>query len=308
MKYNLTLILVCFLFAGLKSQPETLINGTVTDSLGHAVPFATIALSDQSGGTYSDINGQFILKVVQFPVSFIIRNVGYEQKELRIEEPPSSDISIILHEKVTMLREVVVTDTKIKPKMIGSPKSRKAAIALGVSESFEQIGLMVKNENSELYSNPAWLAVWVRIAGGGIFDWGSKPTGEERQLRLRIYSIDDQKGVGEDLLASNVFLSPGKAGWYKVDISHLNLALPREGFVVAVEWLDNQPVREWEFKNDDTVVFYGVDLLGHRLREEEKKYYSTFRFRSLSTGWQKPEHIAERELYAPCIRLEFIEL
>ena len=125
MKYNLTLILVCFLFAGLKSQPETLINGTVTDSLGHAVPFATIALSDQSGGTYSDINGQFTLKVVQFPVSFIIRNVGYEQKELRIEEPPSSDISIILHEKATILREVVVTGTKAKPEMIGSPKSRK---------------------------------------------------------------------------------------------------------------------------------------------------------------------------------------
>ena len=283
----------------------------MVDSLGSPIPFSTILTQDHAQGTHSDINGQFILRVAQLPVSLEITSVGYEKKELTIAKPVSKEITIVLGEKETLLREVVVTDAKAKPKMIGSPKSRGRYLYTA-EKPFEQVGLMIKNDNNQLYAHPKWLTISVKIFGGkilGIVPFANKPTGE-RQLRLRIYSIDDRGGIGEDVLASNIFLSPKKAGWYKADISHLTLSLPQKGFVVAIEWLNNQPIRHW--KNSDYNGVYGVGIWGYRLSEEDKKYYSSFLFHPLPTGWKKDEGWGEKNgvgiLYIPCIRLEFIEL
>lgn len=203
-----------------------------------------------------------------------------------------------------MLDEIVITNTKIKSEAIGSPKSRKGILSFTVNKPFEQLGLMIKNKENRLYTNPKWLSIYIKIGGGRYF--GSKPTGDI-QLRLRLYEIDNNGRVGEDILTNNLFLSPSKGGWYQVDISNLNLKLPQEGFVIAVEWLLNQPVKQWNFK-DYSDRNYGLEIVGHRFNPEEKKYYSTYRFESSSTGWKKPRHIAEREGHIPCFRIAFIEL
>ena len=36
--------------------------------------------------------------------------------------------------------------------------------------------------------------------------------------------------------------------------------------------------RQWEFK-DYSYANYGIEALGHRLSFEEKRYYSTYRYR-----------------------------
>ena len=128
----------------------------------------------------------------------------YEKKELTIAKPVSKEITIVLREKEILLREVVVTDAKAKPKMIGSPKSRKGVLSFVAKQPFEQVGLMIKNENNQLYTSPKWLSVFVKVDGGSVLGMktGNKPTGE-RQLRLRFYSIDDKGGVAEGILTKN---------------------------------------------------------------------------------------------------------
>ena len=308
MKLKLLLGLIYILSLELKGQSETVISGSVTDTSGNPVPFSTIAIADYSRGTYCDINGHFILSVERLPVSIEITNIGYEKKKLLIEESTSMRISIILQEKKIMLDEIVITDAKVKPKIIGSPKKRKVGIYFSVENSFQQLGLMIRNKENQLYKNPIWLSLSVKINSWIVSGskYGNKPNGK-RQLRLRIYNIENNTDVGKDILHENIFLSPEKKGWYKVDLRGENLKLPKEGFVVAVEWLENQPIYEWKSK-DYKQDIYGVGISGHRLSDEERQFYSTMRYRSISTGWQKPNHILEREQHIPCFQLEFIEL
>ena len=309
LKIKLISLLIFLLSIELHAQQETTIMGSVTDILANPIPFSTIAVIDQpSQGTYTDIQGDFILKLRHFPVLLEISNVGYEKKQILLDSTLSTlnNISVILNQKEIVLNEVVVTDTKMKSKTIGSPKSRKGILSFTTNKPFEQLGLMIKNQENRLYSDPKWLSIHIKIYGGGSSGFGTRPTGDA-QLRLRLYKIDSNGKVGEDILTNSLFLSPAKGGWYKVDISDLNLTLPPERFIIAVEWLLNQSVRQWEFK-DYSDTNYGLEILGHRLSSEEKKYYSTYRYRSLSTGWKRPDHIAERDLHIPCFRLEFIEL
>ena len=111
---------------------------------------------------------------------------------------------------------------------------------------------------------------------------------EKKQLRLRIYKLDKGKIVGEDILHRNVFLHPQKKGWFKVDIRDENLILPSQGFVMAVEWIRNQPEIAFKVTQEggkkSTDGQYGVGVDGHRLSENEKKIYSTIRLISPSDG------------------------
>jgi len=58
-------------------------------------------------------------------------------------------------------------------------------------------------------------------------------------FRLRIYSYNTEKEtIGSDILRETVILTPHKkSGWNTFDMSQYNIELPRNGLLIAVEWI-----------------------------------------------------------------------
>ncbi len=285
------------------------IEGHVYNRQNEPVPYTSIYDSANQQGTYSDVNGYFRLNVGKLPVTLKLSNVGYETKEVYLS---NRDTAIIfLEDKIVYLEEVVVRVEALEYKHIGSPKNRKGVTTFHVYDPFDQFAIVVNNDNGVLYTNPKLISFSINIDPGsflGVRD-GNDPTGE-KQLRLRMYKRGDSKIIGDDILHEDVFLSPSKKGWCKVSLEEININLPREGFVLAVEWIENNPTFHYETKNkDDRKVYqerqYGVSIRGHKMSGKEKGIYETVRLLHITQrGWEKEKTFKD---YIPCFRLEFFE-
>ena len=300
-----TFIINILLLLPVFSSAQYSIEGYIHNRENNVIPYTAIYDSLNDQGTYSDINGYFKLNVKELPVTLNFSNVGYNTKRRKILDEQKS-LKIILEERVTVLNEVVVQVNQPQSKYIGSPKKDKGILYMGVKNPFDQIGLVVNNNDGQLYSDPIWLAFSVKISSWttlGIVT-GVKPTGE-RQARLRFYELSDTYVAGNELVNKNIFLSPSRKGWYTIDTKDLNLKLPKKGFVVALEWLDNQPRYIWDSKKYYSEE-YGFSIDAHLASSNEKEFYSVARLISF-TDWIVPKINVERD-YIPCYRLKFVEL
>ena len=301
---NIILTLILFQF----SYAQYTLEGYVLDKENIAIPYTSIYHSASDQGTYSAINGYFTLEVEKLPVSLMFSNVGYNTKQVEIAA--KQHLKIILEEKITVLNEIVVQVDPLAYKYIGSPKKeRGASILFGALEPFDQYGIIVKNVNNILYANPGLISFSIKVApwsSFGIRD-GVKPNGK-KQLRLRMYNFDESKIVGDDILHENIFLSPSEKGWYKVNIEHVSINLPKQGFVLAIEWIENNPTYQHsKMKGEQyTHTFYGIHIKGHKMSVQEKRLYETARLWNVQqNGWEKEKTFDD---YIPCFRLEYFEL
>ena len=106
------------------------------------------------------------------------------------------------------------------------------------------MGLKVENKHDQLYTNSNLVSFAFKNGYSSIIR-GTKPNGS-KQFRLRIYLISetDSTYVGDDILNNNIFLMPGKGGWYQIKFQK-EIPLPKEGFLIAIEWLKNQKIQHW---------------------------------------------------------------
>ncbi|MDE0470947.1 MAG: hypothetical protein OXH57_03315 [Ekhidna sp.] len=163
---------------------------------------------------------------------------------------------------------------------------------------------MVRNKNNALYKN-AYLekvSVKINLPTLGVL----KPN--EKQLRLRIYTISDVGRVGDDILHQNIFLSPSKAGWYAIDFKN-KIKIPEYGFVIAVEWLKNQEVQKWG-KGKRSVYSYGLFIDGHKLKKEDLAFYSSWGFNPVAQKWTQRKNQDNDEPYGniPAFRIDLAPL
>lgn len=89
------------------------ISGSVYDSKGDVLAGATIKIKGESGGTVTDMDGEFLLYVdpdAILAVSFL----GYESVEIPVYE--KTDFKIVLKEDAVMLDDVIVTALGIEKK------------------------------------------------------------------------------------------------------------------------------------------------------------------------------------------------
>ena len=304
----IVILLLLFFFSPFTYGQKT-IEGHVYNRQNEPVPYTSIYDSASQQGTYSDVNGYFRMNVAKLPVTLKFSNVGYETKEVYLS---TGDTAIIfLEEKIIHLEEVVVRAEALEYQHIGSPKNRKGITTFHVLDPFDQYAIVVNNDKDVLYTNPELISFSLKIAPGSSFGVrnGNDPTGK-KQLRLRMYKRDSNKIIGDDILHENVFLSPSKKGWYEVSLEEININLPREGFVLAVEWIEDNPTYHYEIKNkDDKKVYqerqYGVSIRGHKMSDTEKAIYETVRLLHITQrGWEKETTFKN---YIPCFRLEFFE-
>ena len=290
----------------LSAQDAYEVSGTVRDAKGTPIPYASISLAGETAGGYSDRTGDFSIRVEKFPASLMVTNVGYERKEITVDSA-THNLKVELEEKIVMLNEVVVTNSKAKPKSIGSPKNPKGLFTHIAYKDFEQVGIIINNHKQALYTHPKWLSIAIKIDYRPLIDKRGKTDGN-RKVRLRIYKLGSEGNNLSDLLHNNIMVvAPRKGGWTTIDIEKYQLELPREGFIVAIEWLptvyDNPEDKKYKIDH--------LQIKGHKIREYENKFYTLWQYNHVHSGmdpdWEKSVHEYEK-LHIPCIRLEFIEL
>jgi len=102
---------ISFLFAVLTtlsafSQQVEIRGKILEESSKSSVVGATIRAKGHAGGTVSDINGDFHLKLKSFPATLLVSSTGYKSQNIELYE--NEPVTIYLEEDVNKLNEVVV--------------------------------------------------------------------------------------------------------------------------------------------------------------------------------------------------------
>ncbi len=302
MKEKFAFVFCYFLLFSLTSA-QIVIDGYVLDEKQQPVPYTSVYDSLNKKGTITDIKGFFSMEVMEEPVILNFSNVSYNKLRKKIEQ--TDDIIIILSQKITRLDEVIVNASNSKSKYIGSPKNKRGINSFEADKPFFQLGLKIENIESQLYKQANLVSINIKIVSALI--GGIKPDGTN-QLRLRIYSIDEDGGVGEGILDKNEFLTPSKSGWYQLKLKSPFL-LPEEGFFIALEWLKDLDIEEWKSKKYTFQPTYGLSLWGHTFKdnEDELNYYSTWRYDPDENKWEKDTRFPNSVFIIPTFRLEIKE-
>jgi hypothetical protein len=109
---KIMIALLFILYAAPITAQSVILKGTVKNEKGEPVPYSTIVVKGTSNATYSDLSGNFSIKLI-LPATIVYSCVGYESVEKALGKKTSTDS--ILHIDFTLLRskaeltEVVVT-------------------------------------------------------------------------------------------------------------------------------------------------------------------------------------------------------
>ncbi len=120
-------IIVLFLSMGTPLLAQQ-IKGTVRDSHGEALPFASIYVKNTSLGVSTDVKGRYIFDVDAGEYVFVFSYLGFEsvEKEISIDAEKVIQLDIVLAEAPTEIGEVqVVANTKDLGKSIMSKARQK---------------------------------------------------------------------------------------------------------------------------------------------------------------------------------------
>lgn len=212
------------------------------------IPYVNIGILNRDKGTVSNENGEFTLEI---PNEFIndtikISSIGYESRIFIANEfikTLKENKNITLSEKVIELNEVVVSNKKLKEKLLGNKtKSKMMRGGFRNAELGNELGIKIKVKKSPTYITKFHANV-------------TSNTGEKMKFRLNFYSIE--KGLPkEKLINQNIIFSiDSKEGEFTLDLSNYNLVI-EEDFYLTMELIENEGNKESE-------VFFSAGLLGN---------------------------------------------
>nr|WP_299073547.1 DUF5686 and carboxypeptidase-like regulatory domain-containing protein [uncultured Allomuricauda sp.] len=102
-------LLVFLLFLSFYSVfSQTKVGGIILDEFGDPIAFANIIFENSSEGTITNDNGRFYLESDNTYTTIIVSFIGYETKEIELQQKVNYNMEITLTESTEQLKEVVV--------------------------------------------------------------------------------------------------------------------------------------------------------------------------------------------------------
>lgn len=225
------LITIFFLFNFSCVLAQTTIKGQVrVEGTGQPVSYALITEPQHRFGTYADVQGQFTARIPAEVDTLLISCVGFENRLLPLAR--LSDTTVYqLHPKSNVLAEVVVRGRKPRLATVGAVRKRSPIVWGNCSGRNIEFALYVRNANG---IRGYLQRVSYLIARGGV------PTAP---FRVRVYANTDGE-PGEDMLPQSVVTSARRGNtWCEIDLSRYQIAFPKEGLFIAMEWLPTDEAR-----------------------------------------------------------------
>lgn len=104
-------LVVLILLACNQIATAQVITGVITDNrTGEPLPSATVLYEGTYQGTIANLDGEFTIEADSFPVTLLIRYIGYDSRRVVLEDTPGNRLHIKMDRSVTELEEIVVTD------------------------------------------------------------------------------------------------------------------------------------------------------------------------------------------------------
>ena len=118
-------LLIFFLFIGMTmSFAQTKVSGHVYDENNQPIAFANILFKGSTEGTISNENGRFYLESENTWNTLVISFLGYELKEITLNQKVNYDLKFTLKEEAGALDEVVIVTGKQSKKASENPAIR----------------------------------------------------------------------------------------------------------------------------------------------------------------------------------------
>ena len=112
MKLSITVLLIVISILAQSQLNAQTVNGIITDAeTGEALQSATVLIEGTYRGTISNIEGEFTIRIDEYPALLLFRYIGYESKQVRIEKSASIEsLTVSLIPSIAELDEIVVTE------------------------------------------------------------------------------------------------------------------------------------------------------------------------------------------------------
>jgi hypothetical protein len=104
------------------SQSVTLSGNVKNVSNQQVVPAVSVSVKGTSQGTFTDEYGNFKLTVSQLPVTLVFTSVGFESREVTVDNA-GSPIQLEFTPSTTLGQEVVVSASRVPERILESPVS-----------------------------------------------------------------------------------------------------------------------------------------------------------------------------------------
>jgi len=228
MKRSRILILIGFQLvinsASLSSQDNVNLKGIVIDSSAEesGIEFVSIGIIGENVGTISNASGMFQISVpIQYLNDTIIfSKIGYYAKQIKCSDLMRNEENrIILEQKMTELREIIITGKEKKEKVDGNiSRGRSMVLAINSNSLGSELGTVIR-----LPKDPVFIKEF------NFYIAANHP--DSAKFRLNIY--DYNKVIGENILKENIYFTiPGKyIGDFSLDLTKHYLFLSNNIFV-----------------------------------------------------------------------------
>lgn len=226
------LLLVFSLFTVFAFSQSKTAKGFVYDGVTkQPIPYVNLSVLESSNGTSSDVDGSYMLEIVEMDLNKNIHlsSLGYKDSIISIAQFIKTD-KIYLTAKIEELDEVVISK-KFEEKFLVVNPLESSDLCAGYSTTFKNPWMLALYfPYDETYKETDFLKS-VKIHFGNFRNKKSK-------FRLRLFSVDENGLPDDDLLQESVIVELKKNQKIAdIDISSFNVMFPREGFYIAFEWL-----------------------------------------------------------------------
>jgi len=244
MKLNSIIILCLFNFS---LFAQNIVDGITKDSeTKKPIPYVNIGIVKKNFGTVSDSVGKFNLNFPSTLEKDTIRlsSIGYQTKSILVKDFLLSlkmNSIVELLPDITKLREVVVTNKKLKEEIIGTrTKSKKFGNGFSNAALGCEFGSKIKIKHSPIYIKKFHANV-------------NSNTSQRTKFRLNFYNIKD--GLpNEKIVDENIIFTIGvKQGKFILDLEEYNIIV-EENFYCTIELVESQKRGE--------EIFFSAKFLG----------------------------------------------
>ena len=247
---NLTITLL-LIVQNIFGQINAHIKNKVTDE---PIKYVNVWITNEVTGTSSDENGHFTIKPKNDSNKIIFSAVGYETKTILVSEIHEI---IYLNPITYELNEVQIAIRKNKKEFkIGNVKESNVDVYFGANSKYPWIIAKYfpydpKYEQNRFIKKISFL------------------TGANKNLKfnIRLYSIGQNKKPGQYIAKDNIIVN-AKKGYKKttVDLSHLNIAFPEDGFFIAIENIEDNSQSlvlglDLSLPKENSLIYYKGDWL-----------------------------------------------
>lgn len=259
------------------SQMYAQVNGVVKDShTKTAIPFVNIWILNQNTGTTADADGRFTLEKATKNDTLVFSCVGYERKALK-----ANTNDFILQPTVIGLKEVVVTPRKNMKDFKINRIEKKSRFSYGNSGYPYIMGRYIPYFDK--YNATPFLKKIVLMTSRQKMD---------ATFHLTFYDTKPD-GSPNKPIQNSVILSKAVKGTKQteIDLSDFNLRFPKEGVIVAVEWLvieSNKGEQKYKEANSEewkTHTYYAPSFYTSSLKSGE------YGWRYARGGWKREDEL-----------------